>query len=468
MEVYNYPLVSIVTVNYNGKRFLTSLFNSIKDLDYPPDRIQTILVDNSSTDGSIELVSRMFPWVEILRLEKNYGYAGGNNAGLQRMDGDYAALINNDCMVDRSWLKKLVETALEKNTYGKTGAVCSKVLFYYDYIPVRFEFENSPGKVDLKINYTEADDTTAVNRDFHRYIKLLYGFTPATAGNYASEAELQVRPGARMALPVIEPDIAIRVAYFLRSEEKTDLRIVIDESGKKKNNHNGTEAVLFSGYLNKAYQETVINIEREHLVYKRSLINSCGLEVNRNFYARDRGSDRWDEGQFNSVEEVFSPSGSSLLINKKMLEETGYFDDSFFTYYEDLDLFWRARLAGWKHYFTPGSIARHHHCGTGVEWSYSFSYHVLRNRLLAIFKCGWFGQFVKSYFSFVLSVFSSTFFYILSAVRGKKQYRPDIRARIRIFFELFYLIPKNLGKRSRIRNSASLGDSEISKWTIDF
>ncbi len=467
MEVFNYPLVSIITVNYNGKRFLTSLFNSIKDLDYPPDKIQTILVDNSSTDGSIELVSQLFPWVEVLGLEKNYGYAGGNNAGLQRMDGDYAALINNDCMVDKNWLKSLVETALKKNISSKTGSVCSKVLFYYDYIPVRFEFGKSAGKVNLKINHTEDDDASVVSKDFIRNIKLLDGFTPAVVSNSINDTELQVNPGARLALPLIAPGRPFRVDFFLRAEEKTDLRIVIDESGDRKH-QNRTEEVLFSGYLNKTYQKTGINIDRKNLESKRSLINSCGIEVNRNFYARDRGSNRWDKSQFNSVEEVFSPSGSSLLINRKMLEETGYFDDSFFTYYEDLDLFWRARLAGWRHYYSPFSIARHHHCGTGVEWSYSFSYHVLRNRLLAIFKCGWFAKFAGSYFTFVLSVFSSTSFYILSAIRGKKVNRPDIRARIRIFFELFYLLPKNLGKRSRIRKNASLGDSEIKKWTIDF
>ena len=225
---------------------------------------------------------------------------------------------------------------------------------------------------------------------------------------------------------------------------------------------------LFSGFIGEDSSVVDLGIEKNHLAFKKNLINSCGLEINKMFYARDRGSNSWDEGQFNLDEEVFSPSGSSLLVNKEMLEEVGYFDDSFFTYYEDLDLFWRARLAGWKHYFTPESIARHHHCGTGEEWSYSFSYHVIRNRLLAIYKCGWFFKFISCYFSFVFSVFSNAFFYFLGLARGRKQNRPDVRARFRVFFELFYLLPKNLKKRIRIRNNASLGDAGIKKWTIDF
>ena len=55
------PLISIVTVNYNGKKFLGGLFNSIVNLDYPSEKIQTIMVDNGSSDGSVDFVKNEFP-----------------------------------------------------------------------------------------------------------------------------------------------------------------------------------------------------------------------------------------------------------------------------------------------------------------------------------------------------------------------------------------------------------------------
>jgi len=468
MEVNNYPLVSIVTVNYNGKRFLTNLFNSIRDLDYPSDRIQTILVDNSSIDGSTELVRQKFPWVDILSLDKNYGYAGGNNAGFKRSEGEYIALVNNDCIVNKGWLKRMVETAIIEDTSSKIGAVCSKVLFYYDYIPVRFDFENNSGKVYLEINRITADGIPGDNKGFLGYIKLLDGFSRSTVSDYTRGSSLNVSPGARMALPVLEHSDHILVECSLSSGEETNLGIMIDNFSTEKSHREGPAVELFNGLIGADNKIVNLKIDKNYHAFKKSLINSCGLEVNEKFYARDRGSNSWDENQFDRVEEVFSPSGSSLLVNRKMLEETGYFDDSFFTYYEDIDLFWRARLGGWKHYFSPYSVARHHHCGTGEEWSYSFSYHVIRNRLLAIFKCGWFTKFTGCYFAFVVSVFSNTFFYTLSFIRGRVQNRPDIRARLRVFFELFYLLPKNLIKRSRIRSNTSISDREIKKWTLDF
>ena len=60
MEFSRYPEVSIITVNYNGIKYLDSLFRSIRGLSYPAEKINTILVDNSSNDGSVEFVNRQF------------------------------------------------------------------------------------------------------------------------------------------------------------------------------------------------------------------------------------------------------------------------------------------------------------------------------------------------------------------------------------------------------------------------
>ncbi len=74
------PLVSLIVVNYNGKRFLQPLLESIEKLEYP--RFEVIFVDNASADDSVGYVGSAFPWVRIIESRKNLGFAGGNNLGM--------------------------------------------------------------------------------------------------------------------------------------------------------------------------------------------------------------------------------------------------------------------------------------------------------------------------------------------------------------------------------------------------
>ena len=233
---------------------------------------------------------------------------------------------------------------------------------------------------------------------------------------------------------------------------------------------NQAKKELYSGFADSSIgsESLELILKKEDTVYTGDIINSCGIEINKDFYARDRGGGSWDNGQFSTVQEVFSPTGSSLLIKREMLDETGYFDAGFFTYYEDVDLFWRARLKGWKSYFTPESVARHFHCGTGKEWSYSFTYHVLRNRLLMVFKCCWAKKITGCLISFKASALINLIAYLKQYKNGKKQHRPDISARIRIIFELIYLLPLRICSRIKARNGAIVKDIEILKWLQDF
>ena len=71
-----------------------------------------------------------------------------------------------------------------------------------------------------------------------------------------------------------------------------------------------------------------------------------------------------------------------------MLDDVGFFDETFGMYYEDLDLAWRGRLRGWRFHYTPEAVVHHIHCGTSGEWSPFFLYHVERNRVFASIKNG--------------------------------------------------------------------------------
>jgi GT2 family glycosyltransferase len=100
------PLVHIVVVTYDGKRFLEDCLGSLLTTDYEAFRL--FLVDNGSSDGSGEFAVRRFPDATVLRQDPNRGYAGGANVGLKRALADgakYVALLNDDTAVlDRRWL----------------------------------------------------------------------------------------------------------------------------------------------------------------------------------------------------------------------------------------------------------------------------------------------------------------------------------------------------------------------------
>lgn len=471
MVICDYPSISIITVNYNGLRFLKNLFNSISNLNYPEDKIQVIMVDNGSTDGSVEFVRSNFPEVEVLVLNKNSGYAGGNNEGFKRASGQYVALINNDCTVDQDWLTAMVNTMNPSSSESMVGAVCSKVVFFYKYLVLDFFIGNEekvcPGDNNdiysarlsgFNINYWHDKEKDLLEKS----LKFLEGFHLQSSDGKNGKFAYKLKTKATLAVPIPAGGNNAGGNNVTLSFDASSLnganRLIITMSGKE----------ICSAGLDETGKNIVLDLTKDLFYLKKDIINSCGTEINKAFYSRDRGFNKIDEGQFDKVEEIFSPSGSSLLINRQLLDEVGFFNKNFFTYYEDIDLFWRARLKGWKVFFTPDSVARHYHCGTGKEWSYSFIYHVIRNRLLMIYRCGWASIFVRSYAGFILSNIKNTASYVASIVLGRKQDRIDIGIRFRIFFELFYLLPKNLISRLKIRSSMIVSDNSIKSWIKKF
>lgn len=466
------PLISIITVNFNGKSFLRNLFNSIHNLDYPAEKIQAIMVDNNSTDGSVRFVKKEFPWVEVVSLKKNRGYAGGNNEGFKRAKGKYIALINNDCVVGKDWLSEMLLIFRQSGDVNdlKIGAVGSKVLFYYPYLPVQL-IASGTSSGEAKISGdsrrlgVKIYDVTVKNNgksgivstdELSSKIKYPEGFYPAESDD-SGKVYHWTQDNAILAVPVADSDSDLEIKFSASSYiSPNNLQLAV-----------GGE-ILKVIKLSEKLKTVKIKIPKKLFSYCRDIINSCGIKINRSCYSKDRGFECFDYGQYDRVEEIFGLSGSSFMLDRKLLEGVGYFDESFFTYYEDIDLFWRARLAGWKNFFTPKSVVRHFHCGAGKEWSYEFTYYVVRNRLLMIFKCGWPLLFFRNYFAFVFSSIVNTLYYLAGLLKGKKQKRVDIPVRIRVFFELFYLIPGNLIKRIKIRKNSKIQDNIIKSWMRDF
>jgi GT2 family glycosyltransferase len=119
--------VSIVIVNWNGRHFLDACLEAVRVQEGVA--FETILVDNASTDGSVAHVRERWPWVRIVRLAANRGFAGGNNAGVREARGRYVALLNNDTVADPAWLRALVGGLDEASGVALTS---SRVVYMYD------------------------------------------------------------------------------------------------------------------------------------------------------------------------------------------------------------------------------------------------------------------------------------------------------------------------------------------------
>lgn len=125
------PTVHVLVINWNGLTHLQECFETLLAGDYP--NAQFILIDNASTDGSVEFVRGRFgddPRVAIIECPTNLGWSGGNNVGLERAlaeGADYVLLLNNDTAVRENTIAELVKTAEED---PEIGALSPRILLY--------------------------------------------------------------------------------------------------------------------------------------------------------------------------------------------------------------------------------------------------------------------------------------------------------------------------------------------------
>ena len=139
------PFASIVVVSYNTAEHIEGCLRSLLALDYP--RSEIIVVDNGSTDGSVELVRRRFPNVELVELGENKGFAGAASVGLFMSKGDILATVNPDVQLDRQWMSAVLDAF---DAFPDAGVVGSKILY-----PDRVTLQHAGGVVHYPLATTE-------------------------------------------------------------------------------------------------------------------------------------------------------------------------------------------------------------------------------------------------------------------------------------------------------------------------
>jgi len=117
---------AVIIVNWNGKDYLQVCLDSLRQQTHPDFRV--IVVDNGSTDGSLEMLATNYPEVQVEALGQNTGFVFASNRGAELApDVDILVMLNNDTEVEPDWLQALAN-ALE--TYPEAGAAASKMLLF--------------------------------------------------------------------------------------------------------------------------------------------------------------------------------------------------------------------------------------------------------------------------------------------------------------------------------------------------
>jgi GT2 family glycosyltransferase len=306
------PLVSVVIPNWNGAAHLPTCLDALRGQRYP--RLEVIVADNASTDGSQALLAERYPEVRLVALPENRGFAGACNAGMRAAAGEIIALLNNDTEVDPRWVAALVELL---DRHPEVGLVASKMLLF-----------------DRR--------------------EILH-----TAGDY----------------------------YRLD-----------------------------------------------------------GVPGNRGVWQRD-------EGQYDREAYVFSACGGSAAYRRTMLDEIGLLDEDFFFSCEDVDLAWRAQLAGWRCRYTPDAVVYHKLKATGG--GPTASYYDGRNFIYLIVK-DYPGSLLRHTWPAVLRAQLRISWEALRAWRGAAA-----RARLRGQLAGLVAIPRLLRKRRQVMASRRVPDDYL-------
>jgi GT2 family glycosyltransferase len=427
---------TVVIVNWNGAHLLGPCLDAVAKQDV--DDVEVWVADNASTDGSVELLRRGYPWVRVIETGRNRGFAGGNNAALRHVTTPYAVLLNNDAIPEPGWLRATL-AAFEGRP--DLGCVTPKILFLPRFVRVALDTPGFvPGPQDnreLGVRVYAVGGTEGKPL----WERLTYG--PEGLFTWT-------RPTGEFLVPVPDGPVTVTVTWAAERDKDVTLSWA------------GGSATLPVGRTRRT-----VSFEIGGDVPRVDVVNNAGGVVFADGYGADRGYQQVDEGQFDEPAEVFNFCGNGAAFPTQVLREVGLFDEDFFLYYEDTDLSWRLRAAGWAIEYAPDAVLRHHHSASSGETSPVFRFHVDRNRLLMLTKnasarLAW--QQVLRYPLTTASIGLRT-----ARVGLAERRRPAVRPillRFRVMASYLRLLPTMLARRRRLDATRTVARADLERWLV--
>jgi GT2 family glycosyltransferase len=445
------PLVTVVVLNYNGGRRVPGVLEALAAQDLPDGQVAVWVVDNASSDGSLELLRRDFPWVRTIANPTNDGFAGGNNVALREVTTPFVALLNDDAYPAPDWARRLLEP-FQREGAERLAAVSAKIVFLPRFLPVELATPGfNPGTLDTRELGVRVYRTTVAGEDVTERVlwdRVAYGPEGEGPGRFR-----WTRPAGMLLVPVDGPaEAPVRVGLRLAAEATKPVELAWPGGGASV----------------KAEPDPVdVEVQVPQGVDRVDVLNNAGSMVFRDGYGADRAYQQLDRGQYQRPEEVFAFCGGSVCFRTEALREAGLFDEDFFLYYEDTDLSWRLRTLGWSIRYQPSAVVRHIHSASSVEWSPLFVFHTDRNRLLMLTKNARAGLATREVLRYPLTTLSLA---LREAARSRHtRRRPPLRPtllRLRVLGSYLRLLPVMLARRQRLAARARVGRRHLERWLV--
>jgi len=448
--------VRLVVLNHDGGVQLERCVSSLLALDWPSDELDVVVVDNASSDGSADDVERRHPDVRVERNATNLGFPG-NNAALADLSGvRYVGLVNNDAFVEPGWLRPLVD-ALDREE--QLGAVNGTLLFDARFVEIRVEGPSaSPGPRDRRRLGVRISGLRVDGEDRWRSALVLdggWGPEPTSGGAVAE----WTRGWARLAVPVMlgqaEATAAGRSGRSGRWSVEVELSAV------------DAHLVRLDGGLG----EVEVEVTTEPAWYRIEVagqpfevVNNAGNDLRADGYGLDRGFGVRRSEWATEATEVFGWCGGAVLLRPSFLEQVGLFEESFFLYYEDVDLSWRGRARGWRYAYVPEAVAHHVHAASGGVANPMAMRFAERNRLVTLVRNAPAPMAVRAVVGFTTATASY-------ALRGPgpgdgPPPGPIARRRLGALGLFLRALPAALGQRRRLRALQRVPDAELTAWFV--
>ncbi len=200
MVYKQFPTVAIVILNWNGQKFLAQFLPSVITHS---SGCAIFVVDNQSTDNSVQFVQENFPAVQLIQHSQNWGFCVGYNQALQQIKADYYVLLNSDVEVTAGWVKPIID--LMEN-HANIAACQPKIKSYHN--PAFFEYAGAGGGLLDRFGYPFCRGRLfkSIEEDQGQYNDAVPVF-------WASGACLFVRSAAYHQMNGLEP------AFFAHMEE---------------------------------------------------------------------------------------------------------------------------------------------------------------------------------------------------------------------------------------------------------
>ena len=448
------PLATVIIVNYNGAHLLPACLDALDAQRTDAVAFDTVVVDNASSDESLQLLADKYPWVQVIASARQYRLRRREQPGVAAVV-DQVRRPAEQRRHARARLAGQPPGAVRSGDEPRSQRSAGKVVFMPRFVRLAFATDGfRPGPHDrrdlgMRIHRLSADGADVSAKVL--WESAAYGLERVGGQEYFC----WTRPDGEILIPV---PIQRAPGGVLDAPLTITLTIAAET----------TKPVLVNGV-----RSTVAQTPSEIESCSRSArlprwmsstmpAASCCATAGT---APTAASSRSTAASSPRPRRSSPPAATGWRSGPTLGTAVGWFDDDFFMYYEDTDLSWRIRSRGYTIRYQPDAVLRHIHAASSKEWSPLWVYHVDRNRLLMLTKDASARMAVGAVVRYPLVAISMALRVLVEMLRTRK--RPALGPhvlRARVFAAYLRLLPRMLRQRIAIGHAARVSRSELESW----